>query len=54
LRKLVSLYTKSKNRGNFGALLNAELFDKETRKRSNVRGKNKDGNGKEKDPVVAG
>jgi len=57
LRKLVSLYTKSKNRGNFGALLNAELFDKETRKRSNVRGKNKDGNGKEKDqldPIVTG
>ena len=33
---------KSKNRGNFAALLNVELFDKETRKKSNVRGQGKE------------
>ena len=41
-RKVVSLFTKSKNRGNFVALLNVELFDKETRKTSNVRGRGKE------------
>ena len=41
-RKIISLYTKSKNRGNFAALLNGELFDKETRKTSNVRGRGKE------------
>ena len=54
-RKLVNLFTKSKNRGNFAALLNAELFDKEVRKRSNVHGRNKDSTGREKDqldPVI--
>ena len=37
-RKVVSLFTKSRNRGNFAALMTAELFDKETRRISNVRG----------------
>ena len=37
----MSLFTKSKNLGNFAALLNVELFDKETRK-SNVRGQGKE------------
>ena len=41
-RRVVSLFTKSKNRGNFSALLNVELFDKETRKRSNVCGRGKE------------
>lgn len=41
-RKVISLYTKSKNRGNLAALLNVELFDKETRKTSNVRGRGKE------------
>ena len=41
-RKVVSLFTKSKNRGNFAALLNVDLFDKETRKTSNVRGRGKE------------
>ena len=29
---MVNIFTKSKNRGNFAALLNVELFDKDTRK----------------------
>ena len=37
-RKVVSLFIKSRNRGNFAALMTAELFDKETRRISNVRG----------------
>ena len=41
-RKVVSLFTKSKNRGNFAALLNVELFNKETRMKSNVRGRGKE------------
>jgi len=40
--ELVSLFTKSKNRGNFAATLVAHLFDKETRLKSNVRGRGKE------------
>ena len=39
---MVNLFTKSRNRGNFAALLVCELFDKETRKKSNVRGHGKE------------
>ena len=39
---LVPLYTKSKNRGNFAALMVVRLFDKETRLKSNVRGRGKE------------
>lgn len=39
---LVSMYTKSKNRGNLAALLVAYLFDKETRMKSNVCGRGKE------------
>lgn len=38
---VVSLFTKSKNRGNLAALLVARLFDKETRSKLNVRGQGK-------------
>ena len=48
---MVNIFTKSKNRGNFAALLNVELFDKDTRKRSNVRGRGKDQSGREKDKL---
>ena len=41
-RKVVSLFTKSKDRGNFAALLNVELSDKETRRKSNVCGRGKE------------
>ena len=39
---LVSMYTKSKNRGNLATLLVAYLFDKETRMKSNVCGRGKE------------
>ena len=41
-RKVVGSYMKSRNRGNLAALLNAELFDKEVRRKSNVRGRGKE------------
>lgn len=45
---LLSLFRKSKNRGNFAAALTANLFNEENRMRSNVRG-----HGKEKlDPEI--
>ena len=39
---LVSLFRKSKNRGNFAAILTCNLFDEETRLKSNVRGRGKE------------
>jgi len=56
-RNLVNIFVKSKNRGNFAALMNAQLFDKDTQKRSNVCGRSKDHTGKEKDkldPTIIG
>ena len=42
IKKICCLFMKSRNRGNLAALLNAELFDKEIRKKSNVRGRGKE------------
>ena len=39
---VVSLFRKSKNRGNFAAILSCNLFDEETRLKSNVRGRGKE------------
>ena len=45
---LVPFFTKGRNRAHFAAILVGELFDEETRVKSNVQGK-----GKEKlDPTV--
>ena len=41
-RKVVGLFTKSRNRGNLAALLNADLFNKEVQSTSNVRGRGKE------------
>ena len=40
-RKVVGMFMKSRNWGNFAALLNAELFDKEIQNKFNVRGRGK-------------
>ena len=39
---LISLFRKSKNRGNFAAILTANLFDEDTRMNSNVWGRGKE------------
>ena len=40
--EILSIFTKSKNRGNFAALLVEQLVDEGTRIKSNVRGKCKE------------
>ena len=39
---LVNAFTEGKNRGHFAALLVEKLLDKDTRVRSNIRGKGKE------------
>ena len=39
---LISLFRRTKNRRNFAAILSCNLFDEETRLKSNVRGRGKE------------